>query len=103
MRMRMPRLLVRRPRPAALLAAGLTTAALGTLAAIGNVYDGQNAGVTFGTPGCSVSIEWRGDPGLFGSCTGTDPDAKVVTAYNDGWIDGQADLRDASNRYGSRR
>ncbi|SHM51820.1 hypothetical protein [Streptomyces yunnanensis] len=90
--MRMPRLLARRPRRAAVLAAALTTAALGTLASFANVYDGHNAGVTFGTPECSVSIEWRGAPGLIGSCTGTDPDTKVVTAYNDGWIDGQADL-----------
>ncbi|MGG2460618.1 hypothetical protein ACO0M4_12505 [Streptomyces sp. RGM 3693] len=91
--MRMPRLVTRRPRRAAVLVAGLVTAALCALNAFANVYDGQHAGVTFGAPGCSVSIEWRGDPGLIGSCTGTDPDAKVVTAYNDGWIDGQTDLR----------
>ncbi|MFG2864691.1 hypothetical protein [Streptomyces sioyaensis] len=70
------RLLTRRPRPAALLAAGLATAGLGTLATFGSFYDGQNAGVTFGTPGCSVGVEWRGTPGVFGSCTGTDPDTK---------------------------
>ncbi|EXU69642.1 hypothetical protein Z951_02770 [Streptomyces sp. PRh5] len=72
--MRMPRLLTRRPRPLALLAGGLATATFGTLATFGSVYDGQNAGATLGTPGCSVGIEWRGDPGFFGSCTGTDPD-----------------------------
>ncbi|MFE2157043.1 hypothetical protein ACFW9M_04430 [Streptomyces lydicus] len=72
--MRKLRLLARCPRPAALLAAGLATTALGALAAFGNVYDGQNAGATFGTPGCSVGVEWRGEPGVFGSCTGTDPD-----------------------------
>lgn len=74
--MRKLRLLARRPRPAALLAAGLATAGLGVLATFGSVYDGQNAGVTFGTPGCSVGVEWRGAPGVFGSCVGTDPDAK---------------------------
>ncbi|WP_435244299.1 hypothetical protein [Streptomyces sioyaensis] len=74
--MRRLRLLARRSRPAALLAAGLATAALGTLATLGSFYDGQNAGVTFGTPRCSVGVEWRGAPGVFGSCTGTDPDAK---------------------------
>ncbi|MFI1201688.1 hypothetical protein ACH4VR_19915 [Streptomyces sp. NPDC020883] len=98
--MRIQRLLARRPRPAVLLAAGLATAAVCTVVAFGTVYDGQNAGVTIGTPGCSVSIEWRGNPGIFGSCTGTDPDAEKVTAYNDGWLDGQADLRGDSNRDG---
>ncbi|MEU5431128.1 hypothetical protein AB0H73_36745 [Streptomyces olivoreticuli] len=97
--MRRLRLPIRRPRRAALLTAGLATAALGTLAALGHTYDGQNAGATFGTPGCSVGIEWRGDPGFFGSCTGTDPDAKpapdgVATAFNDG----RADALDAEWR-----
>ncbi|MFK0294289.1 hypothetical protein ACIQU6_27980 [Streptomyces sp. NPDC090442] len=97
--MRIPRLLARRPRPIALLATGLTAAAIGTLTAFGSVYDGEHAGVVFGTPGCSVSLEWRGTPGVFGSCTGSDPNAAVVTAYNDGWTDGQSDLRD-NNRDG---
>lgn len=66
--------LARRPRPAAILAAGLATALLG-LASVTDVYGGQNAGATVGTPGCSVGVEWRGEPGIFGSCTGTDPDA----------------------------
>ncbi|MEU1355375.1 hypothetical protein ABZ410_15950 [Streptomyces cinnamoneus] len=97
--MRKPRLLVRR-RPAAFLAAGLTAAAIGAVTAFANVYDGQNAGVTFGTPGCSVGFEWRGDPGVFGSCTGTDPDAVAVTAYNDGFTDGRSDAMGDDNRDG---
>ncbi|MFI9078728.1 hypothetical protein ACIGW8_20005 [Streptomyces sioyaensis] len=72
--MRMPRFLTRRPRPAAILAAGLTVATLG-LASVTHTYSGRNAGMTIGTPGCSVGIEWRGDPGVFADCTGTDPDA----------------------------
>ncbi|MEU8911731.1 hypothetical protein [Streptomyces nigrescens] len=94
------RLLARRPRRTALLAAGLATAALGALATLGSVYDGQNAGATFGTPGCFIGVEWRGDPGVFGSCTGTEPDAEAVTAYNDGFIDGRADAMGDDNRDG---
>ncbi|MFD7501567.1 hypothetical protein [Streptomyces sp. NPDC059850] len=79
----MPRLLTRRPRPAALLAAGLAVATLG-LASVTHTYSGQNAGLTIGMPGCSVGIEWRGDPGIFGSCTGADPDAAPRSSRNAG-------------------
>ncbi|GHG80702.1 hypothetical protein [Streptomyces griseocarneus] len=100
--MRRLRLPTRRPRPAVLLTAGLATAALATF---GHTYDGQNAGATFGTPGCSFGVEWRGSPGLFGSCTGTDPGAKptpdeIVTAFNDGFTDGRADALGDDNRNG---
>ncbi|MGW2550038.1 hypothetical protein [Streptomyces sp. NPDC001635] len=99
------RFLSRRPRPAALLAAGLATAALGVVACFTSTYDGRNAGATIGTPGCFVGVEWRGDPGVFTSCDGTDPDATprptrtativgsedTVTAYNDGRADAMGD------------
>ncbi|GHF32970.1 hypothetical protein GCM10010218_12550 [Streptomyces mashuensis] len=103
--MRRLRLSTLRPRPAALLATGLATATLGALATFGHTYDGQNAGATFGTSGCSIGVEWRGNPGLFGSCTGTDPDAKptqdeIVTAFNDGFTDGRADALGDDNRDG---
>ncbi|MEU1313337.1 hypothetical protein ABZ419_31200 [Streptomyces cinnamoneus] len=103
--MRRLRLPIRRPRPAVLLAAGLATATLGALAAFGHTYDGRNAGATLGTPGCSIGVEWKGNPGPFGSCAGTDPDAKptqdeIVTAFNDGFTDGRADALGDDNRDG---
>ncbi|GAA5070529.1 hypothetical protein [Streptomyces similanensis] len=76
--MRIRHFLARRPRPAAILAAGLTVALLG-LASLTHTYSGRNAGMTVGTPGCSVGVEWRGEPGVFTSCTGTDPDAAPLT------------------------
>ncbi|MFF8789156.1 hypothetical protein [Streptomyces sp. NPDC015125] len=84
--MRMLRFLSQHPRPVALLAAGITVATLG-LASVTHTYSGRNAGMTIGTPGCSVGIEWRGNPGTFASCTGTDPDAAAQptpTAASDG-------------------
>ncbi|MFK0159067.1 hypothetical protein ACIQVK_44235 [Streptomyces sp. NPDC090493] len=99
---------LRRPRPVALLVAGLATAALGVVACYTNTYDGQNAGATVGSSTCFVGVEWRGEPGVFTSCDGTDPDAKprptgtpdTVTAYNDGFIDGRADAMGDDNRDG---
>ncbi|WP_433860233.1 hypothetical protein [Streptomyces kronopolitis] len=46
------------------------------LASLTGTYNGANAGATVGRPGCFIGIEWRGDPGVYGSCDGTDPDAK---------------------------
>jgi hypothetical protein len=86
MRRRLLAAVTLRPRPAAILAAGLTVAVLG-LASMTHTYSGQNAGLTVGTDGCSVGIEWHGDPGLFGSCTGTDPDAAPGEDNRDGRIE----------------
>ncbi|MEU7228992.1 hypothetical protein [Streptomyces chrestomyceticus] len=88
------------------MAAAVATVLLAVAASLTTVYDGANAGATVGTPGCSVGVEWRGDPGVYGSCTGTDPDARndqsdpVVTAYNDGFLDGQADADGGGSRDG---
>ncbi|MEU0429754.1 hypothetical protein ABZ235_40545 [Streptomyces canus] len=76
--MRMPHLRVRSPRPAALLAAGAVVIALGTL----------------GTLGASVAT-----PADFATAP-TVTQADVVEAYNDGWIDGRADLMGDDNRDG---
>ncbi|MFI7301325.1 hypothetical protein [Streptomyces sp. NPDC050121] len=76
--MRMPRLLARRPRPAALLAAGAAVIALGTL----------------GTLGASDAT-----PADFATAP-TATQADVVEAYNDGWTDGRADLMGDDNRDG---
>lgn len=48
--MRMPRFLTRRPRPAALLAAGLATALLGTAAVFSPVTARPDAGTPLPTP-----------------------------------------------------
>ncbi|MEV0437694.1 hypothetical protein AB0I84_40880 [Streptomyces spectabilis] len=72
--MRKLRLPARRPRLAALLAAGLAAAALGLAATLSGTES-----------------------------TGADRPARsteIVAAYNDGWIDGQADLRGDDNRDG---
>ncbi|WP_030372400.1 hypothetical protein [Streptomyces rimosus] len=91
-------------RARAAVAAAVATGLLAVAASLTTFYDGVNAGATVGTPGCSVGVEWRGDPGVFGSCTGTDPDAgadqgdEIVTAYNDGFLDGQADVHEGGGR-----
>ncbi|MEU1309183.1 hypothetical protein ABZ419_09840 [Streptomyces cinnamoneus] len=60
------------------------------LGAATTVYDGENAGVVIGTESCSIGLEWRGDPGLFGNCFGHNRDAELTNAYNDGFLDGEA-------------
>lgn len=69
--MRIPRLT---RRPAALLAAGLATAALGLAAVLAGGHGTE--------------------------ATGADRNAPIVTAHNDGWTDGQADVRGDDNRDG---
>ncbi|MFD9190328.1 hypothetical protein ACFWCA_19120 [Streptomyces phaeochromogenes] len=70
---RIPRLLTRRPRPAAILAAGAATLFLGILGTIG-ASDATPADIA--------------------------PHTDTVTAYNDGWADGRADLMGDDNRDG---
>ncbi|MEU3281453.1 hypothetical protein [Streptomyces antibioticus] len=77
--MRMPRL--RRPRPAALLAAGAAVIALGTLGTLGTL------GASDATPADFATVL-------------TVSQADVVEAYNDGWTDGRADLMGDDNRDG---
>ncbi|MFB6505560.1 hypothetical protein ACFC07_22285 [Streptomyces sp. NPDC056099] len=100
----MNRPLTRRTRAA--VAAAVATGLLILAASVTSTYDGANAGATVGPAGCFLGIEWRGEPGLYGSCSGTDPDADpdpdaaLVTAFNDGFVDGQADARGDDNRDG---
>ncbi|MEU0857468.1 hypothetical protein ABZ352_18795 [Streptomyces griseofuscus] len=92
------------PRRARAAVAVAVAAGLFALAAsITTTYNGQNAGLVIGPPGCFLGIEWRGDPGPFASCTGSDPDAPqparraavdTVAAFNAGWTAGVADLGD---------
>ncbi|MBZ6253537.1 hypothetical protein KVH27_34885 [Streptomyces olivaceus] len=110
--MRMPRFLARRPRPAALLAAGLATTLLGAAAVIG---PDPQAGTPLPAPLVTVTAlavsdddiatayndGWtEGQDDLMAAdCTEPVPtapktDDPLVTAYNDGWIDGQLDLID---------
>ncbi|MEU2854160.1 hypothetical protein [Streptomyces syringium] len=73
----------------ALLLAALIVGAY-ALGAATTVYDGENAGVVIGTKSCAIGLEWRGSPGVFGNCFGHSPDAEIVNAYNDGWLDAEA-------------
>jgi hypothetical protein len=98
---RLSAVLTRRPRPAVIALAGLATTVAALVATLGTTYSGANEGATLGPAGCFVGVEWRGETGVYGSCTGTDPDAApqpahtvtitapadddVVTAYNAGW------------------
>ncbi|MFJ4084967.1 hypothetical protein ACIP2Z_39240 [Streptomyces iakyrus] len=70
---RLGRILARRPRPASLLAAGTAVIILGGLGTIG---------ASDATP---ADFAPKGD---------------TVTAYNDGWVDGRADLMGDDNRDG---
>ncbi|MFF1600741.1 hypothetical protein ACFVYV_25085 [Streptomyces mirabilis] len=100
-RLRLSAVLTRRPRPFVIALAGLAATVAALVATYGSTYSGANAGATVGPAGCFVGIEWRGEPGVYGSCTGADTDAApqptpapapvapaaddVVTAYNAGW------------------
>lgn len=79
--MRMPRSLTRRPRPAALLAAGLATAFLGAAAVLGPTADAD-------TPATAPSPR--------PIATVTVDTADLVAAYNGGWMAGVADLGDGT-------
>ncbi|WP_409473551.1 hypothetical protein [Streptomyces sp. HC307] len=79
--MRMPRLLARRPRPAALLTAGLATALLGAAAALGPTADADIPAAT---------------PKAHPAATVTVDTADLVAAYNGGWMAGVAALGDGS-------
>ncbi|WKU46763.1 hypothetical protein Q3V23_23360 [Streptomyces sp. VNUA116] len=61
-----------------------------TLGLVTTVYDGENAGIVIGTKSCSLGVEWRGAPGIYGNCFGHNSDAELVNAYNEGWIEGEA-------------
>ncbi|MEU6959610.1 hypothetical protein [Streptomyces chrestomyceticus] len=76
------------PRSIRISGAGLLGLLL--LAPFTYLYEGKNAGVVIGPDSCSVGFEWSGDPGLFANC-GHSRNAEVVTAYNDGWLDAEAD------------
>ncbi|MFM9647817.1 hypothetical protein ACKI1S_16915 [Streptomyces galilaeus] len=79
--MRMPRSLTRRPRPAALLAAGLATAFLGAAAALGPTADADApAAAPSPRPIATVTVDT----------------ADLVAAYNGGWTAGVADLGDGT-------
>lgn len=90
---RIRRILAYRPSLGLVLAVGLTLAgaALGPFV---HVYSGANAGIVLGPSACSVGLEVHGDPGLFHSCTGADPDAPttatITTAYQQGRADALA-------------
>ncbi|MET9776228.1 hypothetical protein ABZ023_18540 [Streptomyces sp. NPDC006367] len=118
--MRMPRFLTRRPRPAAILAAGLATAFLGSAAVLSPATADQHAGTPLPTPTVATAPAPTATPAVTDKaiadaynegwtegqddfmatdCTGPiptlpDSDDPLVTAYNEGWIDGQHDLAD---------
>ncbi|MFF4902337.1 hypothetical protein [Streptomyces sp. NPDC001068] len=75
-RIRLSAVLTRRPRPVVIALAGLTATVAALVSVYGSTYDGANAGATVGPAGCFVGIEWRGEPGVYGSCTGADPDSR---------------------------
>ncbi|MFM9698856.1 hypothetical protein [Streptomyces europaeiscabiei] len=79
--MRMPRPLTRRPRPAALLAAGLATAFLGAAAALGPTAEADTPAVAPSPrPIAIVTVDT----------------ADLVAAYNGGWVAGVANLGDGT-------
>ncbi|MFJ1552782.1 hypothetical protein [Streptomyces mirabilis] len=121
--MRMPRPLTRRPRPAALLAAGLATALLGAAAALGPSPDADaRSAAPFPRPAATAHVDtatgtadmvaayiggWKAGVADLGDGTkptypnvvgdGADPG---TVAWTDGWIDGQADALGDDNRDG---
>ncbi|MFI9052466.1 hypothetical protein [Streptomyces sp. NPDC053427] len=68
---------ITRRRMRAAVAGAVAAVLLLLLASLTSTYSGANAGATVGRPGCFIGIEWRGAPGVFGSCDGTDPDANT--------------------------
>ncbi|MEU6462203.1 hypothetical protein [Streptomyces sp. NPDC046976] len=75
-RFRLAAILAHRPCPAVLLGAALAVIVAALVATYGSTYSGADAGATLGPAGCFVGIEWRGEPGVYGSCTGVDPDSR---------------------------
>ncbi|WP_406730672.1 hypothetical protein [Streptomyces sp. NBC_01794] len=114
--MRMPRLLARRPRPAALLAAGLATAFLGAAATLGPSSPSTaapaprpTATVTTDTADLVTAYNGGWKAGVAALGDGTEPTHPDVTAdgsdpgtvaWNGDWIDGQADALGDDNRDG---
>ncbi|WP_087793304.1 hypothetical protein [Streptomyces sp. CS159] len=82
--MRMPRFLARRPRPAALLAAGLATTLLGTAAVFSPVTADPQAGPALPTPLTTATAPASTAPAV-------SDDARAA-AYNEGWMEGEDDL-----------
>ncbi|MFF0698389.1 hypothetical protein ACFYU4_37865 [Streptomyces tendae] len=82
--MRMPRLLARRPRPAAILAAGLATTLLGTAAVFSPVTANPQASPAHSTPLTTVT-----DPAGTPSAV---TESALADAYNKGWMEGEDDL-----------
>ncbi|MEE1764469.1 hypothetical protein [Streptomyces sp. SP18BB07] len=106
--------MTRRPRPAALLAAGLAAAFLGAAAAFGPGTADPHAGTPLPAPLATVTLvtedaiatayndgwtEGRDDLMATGCVepipTAPESDDPLVTAYNDGWIDGRHELADS--------
>ncbi|MGV9509375.1 hypothetical protein ACWDQZ_27620 [Streptomyces tendae] len=79
--MRMPRFLARRPRPAAILAAGLATTLLGTAAVFSPVTADPQAGPA---PLATVTAPVSTAPAV--------PELDIAAAYNEGWTEGRDDL-----------
>lgn len=117
--MRVPRLLIRRPRPAAILAAGLATALLAGAAAFGPAPDADTPTaapsprptVTVTTDTADIVAAYNGgwEAGVRDLGDGTkpttpkasgDPGKPGTVAWADGWIDGQADALGDDNRDG---
>ncbi|WP_108934579.1 hypothetical protein [Streptomyces ardesiacus] len=82
--MRMPRFLARRPRPAAILAAGLATTLLGTAAVLSPVTADAPAGRSISAPHATATA--------FASTAPAMSDDEVAAAYNEGWTEGQDDF-----------
>ncbi|MFF7838842.1 hypothetical protein ACFZC6_08505 [Streptomyces ossamyceticus] len=117
--MRMPPLLARRPRPAALLAAGLATAFLGAVATLGPTSDADARSdapsprptdtVTTDTADLVAAYNGGWKAGVTALGNGTKPtypdvvadgNAPGTIAWMDGWVDGQADALGDDNRDG---
>ncbi|MFF8399884.1 hypothetical protein [Streptomyces sp. NPDC016172] len=119
--MRMSRFLARRPRPAALLAAGLATAFLGAATVVGPTADAgtpdaapsprPTVTVTVSTGTADLVAAYNGGwkAGVTALGDGTKPtypdvvgdgNAPGTVAWMDGWVDGQADALGDDNRDG---